>query len=189
MNYSCWVFPNQSITLQFNYTDIFKSPSLIDNALSRSFLYNSVGTLLPSYAATGIRTSPCLFKMNISNLNLPIGYYTLLINFSKHFYTNSSIWVNYTIKSLDATIKVSKLFGTQNITGLYQEWENLTLSFKVEYRTTKYYQFSSWNTPVNWNRGNVRAISSTVRVDDPRILADITRPKDSVNIAISAVVT
>jgi hypothetical protein len=58
--------------------------------------------------------------------------------------------VNFTISPLEPTIKVSKLYSSQNITAPYIEWENLTLSFKVEYRTTKYYQFSSWNTPVNW---------------------------------------
>lgn len=150
MNYSCWVYINQSITLQFNYTDIFKSPSLIDNALSRSFLYTSTGILLPSYSAIGICASPYLYKVNISNVNLHTGYYTLLINFSKRFYMNSSIWINYTIKQLDATLKVSKLFGTQNITTPYIEWENLTISFKIEYKTTKYYQFNSWISPINW---------------------------------------
>ena len=150
LNYSCWVYPNQSLTLQFNYTDIFKSPFLIDYAFSRCFLYTSMGTLLPSYSAIGIRASPCLYKMNISNVNLHTGHYTLLINFSKYFYMNSSIWVNYTIKQVEATIKVSKLYSSQNITTPYIEWENLTVSFKIEYRTTKYYQFNSWNAPVNW---------------------------------------
>ena len=150
MNYSCWVYPNQSLTIQFNYTDIFKSPFLIDYGLSSSFLYNSIGTLLPGYSSVGIRSSPYLHKINISNLNLPLGQYTLLINVSKKHFMNSTIWVNYTISPLASTIKVSKLYGTQNITVPYIEWENLSLAFKVEYRTTKYYQFSSWNTPINW---------------------------------------
>jgi len=150
MNYSCWVYPNQSISIQLNYTDIFKSPFLIDYASSQSFLYNSKGVLLSSYNSLGIRSSPSFYIINITNLNLHTGRYTLLINLSKTLYLNSSIWVNYTIKALEATIKVSKLYATLNITVPYIEWENLTISFKVEYKTTKYYQFNSWIAPINW---------------------------------------
>jgi len=42
--------------------------------------------------------------------------------------------------------------------------------------------------PANVKRGNVIAISKTVRVEDPRILAEIVSPKDSVKMAINIVV-
>ena len=44
------------------------------------------------------------------------------------------------------------------------------------------------NVPANVNNGKVIAISRTVNVADPRILAEIVRPNDNVNIAISIVV-
>ena len=149
MNYSAEVFPNQSLTIQMNYTDTFTSPRLVDNANISAYLYSSGGQLLSSYIKNGTRIALGLYEIDFSNLNLHVGQYTLLVNSSKKYYDNSSIWVNYTINPLDPLIKVSKLSEQTNITS-YTEWENLTISFKVEYNSTQYNQHSSWDAPIDW---------------------------------------
>ncbi|MHA1266041.1 MAG: hypothetical protein ACTSRS_12485 [Candidatus Helarchaeota archaeon] len=148
-NYTVDIFPNQSLNIQMNYTDIFSTPRLIDYANISAFLYTSGGQFLPNYTKTGTRIAPGLYELDFSNLNLHIGVYTLLINYSKKFYSNSSIWINYTINPLIPVIEVSKFGGITNITS-YDEWENLTISIQVEYNTTMYYGYSSWDAPIDW---------------------------------------
>jgi len=149
MNYSLWVFNNQSFTLYFNYTDIYKSPVLVDNANVTVYLFNATWQTPLGYPIHGYRYLTGYYHVNISNIGLRPGQYTLLINLSKNFYENSSIWIQYTIRNLDATIRVSKYFGSTNLT-TYYEWEFLDFSIKVEYNTTNYYEFTSWDTPIDW---------------------------------------
>ncbi|MHA1650920.1 MAG: hypothetical protein ACTSYB_12060, partial [Candidatus Helarchaeota archaeon] len=69
---------------------------------------------------------------------------------SKKYYANSSIWIEYTIRELYTFIKVSKLYKFTNLSETYIEWEHLDISFKVEYNTTQYYEFTMRDTPVYW---------------------------------------
>ncbi|HUY01305.1 MAG TPA: hypothetical protein VMV49_17220 [Candidatus Deferrimicrobium sp.] len=161
MNYTAGVYPNQSITIQLNYTDIFSIPRLIDYAAITASLHQQGGGLVPGYPVQGVRTGLAKYSINISNLEMPLAHYQLIINLSKLHYLNSSIYINYTIKQLDATIKVSKLYSTVNISTPYIEWEHLDISFKIEYRTTIYYQFTSSPTSVYWGMARYIIVPAT----------------------------
>ncbi|TFG05785.1 MAG: hypothetical protein EU536_01005 [Promethearchaeota archaeon] len=148
-NYSVELFPNQSLLIQMNYTDTYSTPRLIDHANTSVLLYSSLGQVLPEYSVIGIRSAPGLYQIDFGTIGLSVGHYVLLINSSKTFYENASIWVNCTIKPLEPSIKVTKLGSSTNLTA-YHENENLTISFKVAYNATQYDGYSSWYAPIHW---------------------------------------
>lgn len=150
INYTASIYPNQSLLIQLNYTDTFSGVRLVDFANISAYLYTNGGQLLNPYTTNGIRYAPGYYQVDFTSQGLPLGEYSVYINSSKTYYETSNIWIKYTIRPLEPTIRVSKLSQSTNITVPYQEWENLDISFKVEYNATMYSGYSSWKAPIDW---------------------------------------